>query len=347
MAKNPKIEFYRINLTPSTEEKPDITFKDVLISKEMLGRGKESTDDSPIENDKIMPFLFDNFVKDIDGVAKKNNSKRKAFYIKQNGLDPLNQSITPLFEKNIIYGKIKGGSFDTGKYLDEIDKAGDDTVSLGKTKLLSDDFYFLLYTPLNKKRGVLILQSYTQDSISDIFRPFIQNLFKSAGVSNIATTSLFMPQEIQKEFKEKSIVKKFEYNNEYVVPALAEEGLSENQFTINVSITSNSNQINLNNLPKWKKYLGKTILNIVSKEERGLDTFNKRKGYLKSGIEKSNPTKFSLDSDNIEIKATIYLSNFINLEDNGTPKWDKLHTFALKTLYEDVIPEIYPEDFVE
>lgn len=346
MSKNPKIEFYKINLSP-TQEGQNVTFRDVLIRKELSER--ENAGDNPvaIPDQQIMPFLFASFIKDIDGVAKRNASKRKAFYVRQAGEAEENRSLTPLFDRTIIHGKIKGGSFDTGKYLDEIDSPGNGTEALGESQLLSDDFYFLLYTPLNKSRGVLILQTYTQDSIADIFRPFVENLFKARGITNKATSSLFMPKEMQDTFKEQSIVKKFEYKNQYVMPAVIDEGLGESEFTINVSISSHGNQVNLANLPAWKRVLGRTLFNLTNTEERELNTFNEKRGYIKGGLENSNPTKFSLDGDNIEIKATIYLNNFIEIQENGTPDWTQLHAFAMQTLSNDVLPEIYPEDFVQ
>ncbi len=345
MAKNPKIEFYKIILSPSREER-NITFKDVLLKKELLQRDVDLENTLPIADNQIMPFLLESFIANIDGVAQINEPKRKAFYIKQSGEELINRSITPLFERNIIHGKIKGGSFDTGKYLDEINNPGDGTEALGLTKLLSDDFYFLLYTPLNKRRGILIVQTYTQDSIVDVFKPFIERLFKVNGISNKAVSSIFMPVVMQNQFKEQSVVKKFEYKNEYILPAIAEEGIAENEFTINVTISSHGNQINLANLPVWKRVLGRTLFNLPETEERQIDTFNARHAYIQGGFDNVNPTRFSLDTDNIEIKPTIYLNNFIHVEANGTPDWDELHNFALETLTDIVIPEVYPENYL-
>ncbi|MBN9285641.1 MULTISPECIES: hypothetical protein [unclassified Flavobacterium] len=343
MAKNPKIEFYRINLSPLGENE-NITFKDVLIKKELLERQETNANNEPIPDNQIMPYLLSAFIRDIDGVAIRNESKKKAFYAENTGENRVNRTISPIFERCIIHGRIKGGNFDTGKFLDEIDTPGNNTESLGVTKLLSDDFYFLLYTPLNKKRGILILQTYTQDSIADIFRPFVENVFKVKEITNKATSSLFMPEEMQNQFKEQSIIKKFEYKNQYIVPAIQEEGLAESEFTINVTIASHGNQINLTNLPAWKRVLGRALFNFPNVDEREIETFNRKRGYIKGGFDKSNPTKFSLDEDNFEIKATIYLDNFIQLEENGTPNWEELHAFALRILTDDVIPEIYPED---
>lgn len=345
MSKKPKIEFYKINLSPSDADNAEITFRDVLIAKELAERANEESAE-PILDGNIMPYLLASFIRDIDGVALRNDSKRKAFYAKNAGEEEANRSVALLSTRNIIHGRIKGGGFDTGKYLDVLTTPGEDTEALDATKLLSDDFYFLLYTPLNKRRGVLILQTYTQDSIADIFRPFVENLFKVRGLSNKATSSLFMPQEMQEQFKRESVVKKFEYKNNYVINPISEEGLSEGQFTVTLSISSHGNQINLANLPRWRRVLGTTLLNIPQTEERTIDTFNNKRGYIKGGLDNSNPTKFELDGSNVEIKATIYLDNFIAVSENGTPNWTELHTFAINTLTDDVIPEIYPEDFI-
>ena len=54
-----------------------------------------------------------------------------------------------------------------------------------------------------------------------------------------------------------------------------------------------------------------------------------------------------LDDDSIKIKPTIFLQNYITLQENYIPIWKELEDFALKTLVEIVIPEVYPEDFID
>ncbi len=347
MAKNPKIEFYTLKLNPIREN--EVTFGE-LFQKEYLDQRAEngiSNDDIIPADEDLMIDFFRYFFLKIDLGVVRNNAKRKAFIAKRHiGDAEINNTIFLQSEHNIIHGRIKGGEFDTGKYLNEIDNPDEDSQPLNASHLITDDFYFLLYTPLDKSVGVLILQSYTKDNISDIFRPFIENLFKRRYQTNKATSSLFMPYEMQRDFKNNSIVKSFLFKNRFVVSEVHEQTLQEGDFTISVEIKSNGNQVNLNNLPRWRRILGEAILRVPSQEQRTLDTFTTQRGYIQDPEITSNPTKFSLDDNNLEIKATIYLANYINLEENGVPIWQELEAFAIQTLNEEVKPEIYPEDYL-
>lgn len=277
----------------------------------------------------------------------KNESKRKAFQArKQEEDEVVNDSITLASDKNMIYGRIKGGEYDTGKYIGEIDSPENESEKLDKKKLITDDFYFLLYTPLDKNVGILLLQSYTKDNVSDIFKPFVENLFKAKKITLKATSTLFMPENMQEEFKNSSIVESFVYKNHFVINDIHEATLQSADFTITVEIKANNKSVTLNNLPAWRRKLGETILGIPNTDNRSLQTFNTKRGYIKSNVGKNNPTKFSLDANNIEIRATIYLINFITLEENGIPFWEELHDFCIDTLENDVKPEIYPEDYL-
>ena len=194
--------------------------------------------------------------------------------------------------------------------------------------------------------GILLLQSYTKDNVSDIFKPFVENLFKAKKITLKATSTLFMPENMQEEFKNSSIVESFVYKNHFVINDIHEATLQTGDFTITVEIKANNKSVTLNNLPAWRRKLGETILGISNTDNRSLQTFNTKRGYIKSNVGKNNPTKFSLDANNIEIRATIYLTNFITLEENGIPVWEELHDFCIDTLENDVKPEIYPEDYL-
>ena len=349
MSKKPKIEFYKINLHKIVEG--DLTFRTIFTSlykanKLVLNIDENVENLNPTDNELMVDF-YRHFFANIASDTVKNESKRKAFKVKSHqGENSPNGTVILNSDQNIIQGIIKGGEFDTGKDLSELNNPDAETQKLGANKLITDDFYFLLYTPLDKNIGILMLQSYTKDNIADIFRPFIENLFKVLRLTNKSTTSIFMPKNMQEDFKNASVVKSFVYKNHFIVSDIQDETFQTGEFTINVEIKSNGNQINLNNLPWWRRKLGESILGIPSQEQRSLETFNSKRGYIKSNIGENNPTKFTLDADNIEINATIYLSNYINLEENGVPLWDELKDFVIETLNDDVKPEIYPEDYL-
>ncbi len=342
MSKNPKIEFYTIHLQSSKSE--DLTFRNVFSSIYNEKRiRKIETDDIEVNN--LFTEFFKYFFSKMEKGTVKNDKKRKAFKSDKKSATSTNNSIVLKSESSFIHGRIKGGEYDTGKFLDDIDNPDSTSEKLAKNKLITDDFYFLLYTPLNKDIGILILQSYTKDNISDIFKPFVENLFKVKGLSLKATSKLFMPLTMQEELKNNCFVDKFVFQNRYVVSDIEEQTFQQGEFTIKIEIKAHDKVLNLKNLPWWKRKLAETIIKLPKNDERELNSFNKKTGYLVSNDLKSTPSKFSLDTESIKVNATILLSNFIDTEENGVPKWDQLEVFAMKTLTEDVKPEVYPEDY--
>lgn len=347
MTKNPKIEFYKIHLNP-TPSNEDVTFKDVF--KKIYLNQNPSFDKNQINevsDDDLKINFYKYFFNQIDTKFNNDKHKKKAFYAKSELLDgvpntPINLSIGD----SIIEGLVRGGYYDTGKNLGDIQKPEDDTEELDKNNILLDDFYFSLYTPLDKSLGILILHSYTRDQIADIFLLFIRKLFKVLEFTYNAKSQEFMPREIQDEFKERSIVQKFKFANRVLVNEMEEGVIMNEEFSISIEINSLGGKINLKNLPKWRKKLGEAILGIPSNPERELSTFNKQLGYLKSSNVRSNPTKFELNGENIKLNATIFLENYVRLKENGIPYWEDLKVFAKNTLNNRIKPEVYPEDYL-
>lgn len=343
MTKNPKIEFYTIKIHPVKSD--DLTFRDIFSSLYNEKRVRKVETDEIQTNDLFNSF-FRHFFSKMEKGTVKNESKRKAFKSDKKSSTSTNNSIVLKSDSSLIHGRIKGGEYDTGKSIDEIDNPDLASEKLPKNKLITDDFYFLLYTPLNKDVAILILQSYTKDNIADIFLPFIENLFKINSLSLKATRQIFMPITMQNEFKNNCFVEKFVFQNRYVVSDVEEKTFQQGSFTIKVEIKAHEKVINLNNLPWWKKKLAETLIKLPQNNERELESFNKKDGYLIANDIESTPTRFELDTNKIEIKATILLANHINLEENGVPLWDELEKFSLETLEDDVKPEVYPEDYL-
>lgn len=343
MPQNPKIEFYKIHLKSTKED--HLTFREIF--EHIYKSGNEDVDINDVTDEDLLNEFYQYFFNTIDEKFMNDERRKKAFYSKSEEVNgqPMNP-ISLNSAHHLIHGLIKGGPYDTGKDLGAINNPENETETLDKDKILLDTFYFLLHTPLDKDTGILVLQSYTKDYIADIFRPFIAKLFKLKGFSFKAIVSEFMPKKMQDSFKEHCVIKSLKFSNRMVVNDMQDGVLLDGEFTFDVIIKSRNNQVNLDNLPLWKRKLGNAILGIPNKPERKLDTFNKKKGYLQSTDKKSTPTPFILDSEELDIKATIYLQNYINLEENGIPKWEELKSFALTVLNDFIKPEVFPEDYL-
>ncbi|MCL9768896.1 hypothetical protein NAT47_00525 [Flavobacterium sp. HXWNR69] len=343
MARNPKIEFFKIKLN-ATKSDENITFRDLFTGIYNTKNPKNNKDNL---SDKILMKTFlQHIFTNISGKFKVDNSKKKAFYVKGSAKDQ-NDSVKLGTDNYIVHGLVKGGPYDTGKEEGDLNNPLGENKKLKKATILLDDFYFLLYTPLDKGIGILILQNYTSDQIADIFKPFVKGLFRVEKKSYNAYLEEFMPIEMQKDFKENSAIKKFVFSNQYLISDLDEDVKSTGKFNIQLTVSSSDTNINVNNLSLWRKVMRKIKFDVPGNEPRFIESFNKQSAYIKDETAKSNPTKFSLDDDLLKIKATIYLENYIGLEENRIPKWKELEKFAQETLKEIVIPEVYPEDFID
>ena len=124
MSKNPKIEFYKIKL--HTIDEGDVTFRNIFTSNLKEYILSQDGGEIPAEFDPTQTELMTDFFRlFFDRIGKgivKNESKRKAFQArKQEPDEVVNDSITLASDNNMIYGRIKGGEYDTGKYIGEID----------------------------------------------------------------------------------------------------------------------------------------------------------------------------------------------------------------------------------
>ncbi|MFL9837106.1 hypothetical protein ABS768_06315 [Flavobacterium sp. ST-75] len=339
MARNPKIEFFKIILN-STKSDEKITFKEIFTE---LYFAKNPDEEEVPTNQVLMNTFYESILSKLDNRFRVNNSKKKAFYVKSDKQDA-EKTIKFGRESSIIHGRVKGGAYDTGKEEGDLNNPSGDNKKLDSNNILLDDFYFLLYTPLNQNVGVLILQNYTSDQIADVFKPFVQGVFKVEKVSLKASLFEFMPDVMQKEFKENSSIKKFVFSNQYLISDLDDDVKSTGKFTVQLIISSSDNNLGIQSLPLWKKALRKIKINVPGNEPRVVESFAKQNAYIKddSGV-KANPTMFSLDDETLSIRATIYLQNHITLKENGIPVWKELENFAQRALKENVIPEIYPE----
>ncbi|SHG34929.1 hypothetical protein [Flavobacterium defluvii] len=343
MARNPKIEFFKIKLN-STKSDSTITFREIYTELYNIKNPKNTVLHPPEK--KLMKTFLEHLFNNISGKFKVDNTKKKAFYVKKNANEK-NTNVKFGTDNSIIHGLIKGGPYDTGKEEGDLNNPLGENKKLKKASILLDDFYFLLYTPMDKEVGILILQNYTSDQIADIFKPFVKGLFRVEKTSYNAYLQEFMPAKMQKEFKENSAIKKFVFSNKYLISDLDEDVISTGKFTVQLTISSSDNNINIDNLPYWKKIMRKIKFDIPGNDPRFVESFNNQKAYIKDEASKSNPTPFSLDDDLLKIQATIYLENHIGLEENRIPKWNELEKFAQKTLKEIVLPEVYPEDYID
>lgn len=326
MSKNAKLDVYRVKLAPSSEErKKNYSFREFFIAKYGL---KETATDKQI---------FNAFFKDVFKSSEYNEDekRRKAFRLSKN--------VTKKEESFVVHGVVEGGPYDSGKTTGNR-KTKRESKKISKNIIIQDDFYFLLQTKLDEREGILILQTYSQDRIDDIFKPFVKKLYKYTGQTYNGIISAFVPESIKDMAKETAFVKELNYQAKNLkINQLSDDKKDklEGKFNLKITLTSLDNSIPLPTLNKWKKMLGHSLLKLPQ-NEMTLESFNSKTGYLKSDSIK-NPARFEIDKDRIEIMPTIFLEKVdeVALEENGIPVWDSLKKYCLESLLPDLELEIY------
>lgn len=324
--KNPKLEVYKVILSPTNEKNKDVfSFRELFISKYDL--------DTKTKDKKIYTTFFEDVFKTSD--YNENNKLRKAFR--------LSKDITMNTSDYYIHGVMEGGAYDVGKTAGNR-RTKRESRKFHKDIIIQDDFYFLLQTKLEKKHGILIVQTYGQENIDDIFKPFIKKLFHKTGLTYNAIISPFIPKSIEEMAKTTALVSELNYQTKNIrINQLSEDKKDklEGKFNLKITLTPVDDSIPLPTLHKWRQILGKSLLKLPD-NEMTLDNFNSKTGYIKSKTLK-NPARFEIDAESMKIKPTLYLEKVddVILEENGTPNWESLKKYCSENLLPDLELEIY------
>ena len=329
MSKNAKLDVYRVILMPSSEErKKTYSFREFFIAKYDL---KDTATDNQIYN-----AFFKDVFKSSD--YTESPKRRKAFR--------LSKDITKKINDFVVHGVVEGGPYDSGKTTGNR-RTKRESKKIGKNTIIQDDFYFLLQTKLDEREGILILQTYSQDRIDDIFIPFLKKLFKHTGQTFNGVVSQFVPDSIKEMAKKTAFVSELNYQTKNLkINQLSNDKKDklEGKFNLKITLTPVENSIPLPRLDKRRKMLGNSLLSLPQ-NEMTLENFNSKTGYLKSETIK-NPARFEIDQERIEIKPTVFLEKVdeVTIEENGVPVWETLKTYCIDTLLPELELEVYEKN---
>lgn len=337
MAHEPKLEVFTIYYH-TTSDKTVNTFANYL---ETQFPSKNKSSKNAVDYDILFKKFFEFFLKKIDNTYHTDDKRKKAIGVKPKKRGSQNQNtISFATDKKIIEGTIKGGRYGQKRYIGDMTKPEEDHTEIDYKKIVLDDFYFQLYCPLGSSKAILMLQSYTDDTVRDIFTSFLRDLFKTDGFYKPSIT-LFCPNSIKEEFKKHSLIKTVRFRDNIIVSDIENNNtIDSKEVSIEIKITTHDEGINIKTFNKFRKALEK--LGVKKPNVNKVMTFEDfadKVGTLANG---SQISSFNLDSD-FSITPTIYLRDKITLQLDDTPDWDSLKDYCSELLLE-VIEEVYPEN---
>lgn len=316
MAHNPKLQIFKISLNPKAKIK-DACYRNFFRDK--CFETQEETD--KLTDAQIFKAYHQAFIKGIDVTDFdffKDEKNKKAITINDTN------AIKKHVNDNIIEGIIKGGRYDQER--EKVNMNNKTVDKVRKDDIILDQFYFLIFTPLDSSTGILFLQSYTEDSICDVFCKFLKSFFTYADNYFDIRIEPYMPQNLKEEYKKKARLKGFSFSTKEIIGVVG-EGVSvkeQEEFcvTINIQPMEKSNLRGIAN--KVEKLLH------LKFHDKELSQFSKRV-YLEDDHNKG--AYYDLGKDVDHIRPTIYLENRINIHpENGLPDFGELKEFCTSQL---------------
>lgn len=312
MAHLPKVEVFQLSIKKVGKNNSMINFEELM--NRLVPRAENET----LDSNAIFSRFFGYFINKLDTETYfKDIIRKKAITVYQQRTEDdveseINNTISPSVSENIIQGIIKGGSFGRKRFRSNINSKNDmDEIS--SENVIGDDFYFLLYTPLDFYSGILMIQSYQDSSIRDTFLKFIKHIF------NISTHKVmpkqFLPKKYETLFNESYLLKNVSFSSTFSsddVSGSDEITEETNEYDVRIVVTPKNR--NISGMADIKRVVGDLVS--ANFNNRELDNFDKKRVNLGN----EGPVRgayFDL-GDNMKIRPVIYLDE-IDIDENAVP----------------------------
>lgn len=196
MAQTLKLEIFKIAIKKRNSRSQDLLmFKDLF---ENIDTKKE---------DAYKKFISD--YRDLfKGKFKSDGKKTKSISTTKKN------KFTIRSTQNLIDGEILGGNIGTLQTIFHQDNADDEVGKIGLDEIASLPFFIKLWTPLDHNSGILMIQSYTDHTVSTLIKNTFRKFIADYGFTLIYSS--FTPQIIKDEYLSKSHVYELKVINENV-----------------------------------------------------------------------------------------------------------------------------------
>ncbi len=340
MALRPKLEFYRFKLVSKDEESK--TFRDFAI-KELYERRINS-------DDQIMRKLFDYFMNGfVSDISKSRRIKKQLKIIKTDANIHLDKKPKIDVAKNIISGVISGGRFGRNGMMSDSSVKAEEANAFGPDKTILQYYYFLLYLPLDYSEGCFIIHSNSkEETITDMFKEYISSLFKKGDFKKMEIFN-FCPEILLNEYKDKAIIKSFEFRKTYLGSLYTDEDIlvRDQLYDVKIEIIPKGDKIKLRDIPLFRKLAHElNFLNVRQNPDKLYDFGNKK-------ITVNNPNSkmdrtFEFDDENFNLTPVVYLNEHIEKYNNDdTPDFYELNEYCQSLFQEEILPELRPDLFLK
>lgn len=336
MTHEPKLTAYTIRIKPVNES---VENSNRWLFRNLINEANQNE----LTDSFLFTEIFRLFISSLDTpeMYSETTSKKCMTANQQNIEDPsVNPNILLHSQQFIIEGKVEGGSYGRKRNkTSTVDKSNKTDVS--ERDAITEDFYFLLYCPLQSNKSTLFLQSYTDDSIDSVMKKFWLNFFSCQGSFNQPIVKRFVPISIIEDFKTNATVSGLTFTTDIPGETLLESTSTQTtrNFKVTVKITPTGEDLSINEFEQTIEPLQQTFFTRLMH----LGQFVKKKGTLRdTTTNKTSP--FDLGSS-FEIQPSILLSKYINIVGDESD-FERIKSYCF-TLLESVKPEIYIQNAIQ
>jgi hypothetical protein len=335
---SPKLEFFRFKLNHRKDEFS--TFKNFTIN-ELNARNNWN-------EEKMMETLCSHFVNSLNGNHAKDDKLKKQIKLEKRKSINKYLSNKPKYitEKNVICGVINGGSYGRDRIVGDVDDPEEGS-QLGQRKSVLQYYFFLLYLPLDHNEGCFIIHSNgKEETITNIFRKYVSNLFKATGYNKPVMES-FCPKSFQDEFRKGAIIQSIEFKDTEVDDIHTVNAITESigKFDVKIEIIPQNKGISVSLSEAIKSFLNPFFFGKEQKH-KNLNDFDNANIITRNPVNNSTRT-FEWNSKDNDFVPVVYLDGRISkLNEDDTPDFDELEKLCINYLSDEILPDLRPDLYV-
>jgi len=336
MSHDPKLTAYTIHLKPSNAT---IESTNRWLFRNLINQANQDV----LQDSFLMLEVFKKFIAALDTPQMySDTTSKKCMTANQPNIveSHVNPNIIIHSQQHIIEGKVEGGSYGRKRNKTSTDNKTNKS-DINERDAITEDFYFLLYCPLQSSKSILLLQSYSDDTIDSVMKKFWQNFFSHAGVFNQPSIKRFVPTSIVEDFKNNATVSSFSFSSDIPGQTLLENTSTETarNFKVTVNVTPIDDDLTLEEFESTIEPLKETFFTRLMK----LGQFSKKTGTLRdTATNKTSP--FDLGTS-FEIQPSILLSKYVSII-GEEEDFDRIKTYCF-SLLESIKSEIFVQNAVQ
>jgi hypothetical protein len=342
MPHDPKIEVYKIFIKRKAGT-GSITFREFFRSK---SSHYNDIIPAPTTDLEILTIHMSGFIKSIGLDKYKTDSrKKKAFTV---GVEGNTTRVSIATDQMFIDGILYGGRYNAERILGKIDNTSDKS-KITRDNIVSDSFYFLLYTPLNHREGIFIIQGYTESRISDIVKRHLKEYF-SYYTEWSSQIEPFIPRQYRENFMKDAKFQKVVFSSTWKISDHDyEEITNKNEHTIQVKIEiidQNIKKPDRKSIRDIVKWFGASSFRMKNDQPKQLEQFDYKDAKMESNGQSMSIDLESDDDDEDKVRPKITLSGNEYVTTNNTPNFNAIQSFC-RNLLDEIIEEISPLNGIE